>query len=113
MAPLIEVDADMMRQTFDVNVFGLLTMTQAVAPHMVKQRAGTSEPIDLAHFGTCFANQISQAVVNIGSIVAWTPTPWAGIYCATKACVESMSNVLRMELQGLSPKSSCEYSRPC
>ncbi len=42
VAPLIEVEAAAVRQTFDVNVFGLLTMTQAVAPHMVEKRSGTS-----------------------------------------------------------------------
>jgi len=43
VAPLIEVDAAAARQTFDVNVFGLLTMTQAVVPHMAEQRSGTSK----------------------------------------------------------------------
>lgn len=40
------------------------------------------------------------SVINIGSIVAWTYTPWAGIYYTTKACVESLSNVRRSELKG-------------
>lgn len=34
----------MLRQTFDVNVFAVVAMAQAVAPHMIKQRSGTSKP---------------------------------------------------------------------
>lgn len=47
VAPMIEVDMKRLRETFDVNVFGLVAMTQACAPHMVRQRAGTSEWVDL------------------------------------------------------------------
>ncbi|SCZ90358.1 BZ3500_MvSof-1268-A1-R1_Chr9g10804 [Microbotryum saponariae] len=87
VAPLIEVDPAELRKTFDVNVFGLLTMVQAVAPHMVEQRSGT--------------------IVNIGSIVAYVPTPWAGVYCATKAAAYSLSDTLRMELRGFGIKVVC------
>ncbi|SGZ27141.1 BQ5605_C025g10064 [Microbotryum silenes-dioicae] len=87
VAPLIEVDPAELRKTFDVNVFGLLTMVQAGAPHVVEQRSGT--------------------IVNIGSIVAYVPTPWAGVYCATKAAVHSLSDTLRMELRGFGIKVVC------
>lgn len=43
VAPLMEVDMQRVRETFDVNLFGLLAMVQVCAPHMVRQRAGTSE----------------------------------------------------------------------
>lgn len=87
VAPLVEVDLAMLRQTFDVNVFAVVAMAQAVAPHMIKQRSGT--------------------IVNIGSIVAFVPTPWAGVYCASKAAVQSLSDVLRMELQGFGVSVLC------
>ena len=38
-------------------------------------------------------------VINIGSMVGYKATPWASIYCATKATVHSLSDALRMELK--------------
>ncbi|SCV70056.1 BQ2448_1450 [Microbotryum intermedium] len=49
----------------------------------------------------------SGTIVNIGSIVAYVPTPWAGVYCATKAAVHSLSDTLRMELRGFGIKVVC------
>lgn len=72
---MIEVSMATFRQTFNVNVFGMVAMVQACAPHMVKQRSGTSKCADLNAGND--TNEIK--VVNIGSIVAWTPTPWAGV----------------------------------
>jgi 1-acylglycerone phosphate reductase len=51
------------------------------------------------------------SVISIGLIVAWTSTPWPEIYYTTKACVESLSNVLRMELKGKT-KSTTARSLP-
>jgi NAD(P)-dependent dehydrogenase (short-subunit alcohol dehydrogenase family) len=77
IGPLAEVPLDDVRRLFDTNVMGLLAVTQAVFPHMAKQRAGR--------------------IVNIGSVVGLLPTPFAGPYCATKAAVHMLSEVLRME----------------
>lgn len=38
-------------------------------------------------------------IVNIGSIVGTVPTPWAGSYCASKAMVHAVTDVLRVELK--------------
>lgn len=40
VAPMTEVSMVKMRETFDVNVFGLVMMVQAVAPAMIEQRSG-------------------------------------------------------------------------
>ncbi|KAI5477305.1 NAD(P)-binding protein [Pseudohyphozyma bogoriensis] len=87
VGPMAEVSMERMRETFNVNVFGLVAMVQAVAPHMIKHRSGT--------------------IVNIGSIVAYVPTPWAGVYCASKAAVHSLSDVMRMELKGFGLNVVC------
>ncbi|ORY90095.1 hypothetical protein BCR35DRAFT_287305, partial [Leucosporidium creatinivorum] len=87
VGPLVEVTEEAYRQTFEVNVFGLISMVQAVSPHMIRARSGT--------------------IVNIGSIVAYVPTPWASIYCATKAAVHSLSDCLRMELRGFGISVVC------
>jgi short-subunit dehydrogenase len=62
---------------FDTNVLGLIAVTQAVFPHMAKARRGR--------------------IVNIGSVVGLLPTPFTGPYCASKAAVHMLSDVLRIE----------------
>lgn len=57
--------------------FGLIRVTQAVAPHMIRQGSGT--------------------IINIGSTVGLTATPWAAGYSASKAAVHSWSDALRVE----------------
>lgn len=43
VGPLAEVDAAKVKQTFDINVFGLLAVSQAVLPGMIKRQKGLSE----------------------------------------------------------------------
>jgi NADP-dependent 3-hydroxy acid dehydrogenase YdfG len=78
VGPLAEVPLDAVRGLFETNVTGLLALTQAVFPHMAARHSGR--------------------VVNIGSVVAQLPTPFSGPYCASKAAVHMLSEVLRMEL---------------
>lgn len=77
--PLAEVPMSDVRRLFDTNVIGPLALIQAVFPHMAEQRRGR--------------------IVNIGSIVGVLPTPFAGVYCASKASVHMLSEVLRMEVE--------------
>lgn len=77
IGPLAEVPLDGVRKLFETNITGLLAMTQAVIPQMAKQKHGR--------------------IVNLGSVVGLLPTPFAGPYCATKAAVHMLSEVLRME----------------
>ncbi|KAI9489335.1 hypothetical protein BDB00DRAFT_843952 [Zychaea mexicana] len=76
--PLLDIDMDDARQCFEVNVFGLLSMCRAVARHMAKRGSGK--------------------IANVGSIVGYASTPWAGVYAASKAAVHSLTDTLRMEL---------------
>ncbi len=78
MGPVIDISADDMRRQFDTNVFGAAALTRAVAPHMIKKRSGL--------------------IVNIGSVSGICATPFAGVYCATKAALHLLSDSLRMEL---------------
>jgi NAD(P)-dependent dehydrogenase (short-subunit alcohol dehydrogenase family) len=75
--PLLEVPLERIRKTFEVNVLGLLSVSQAVFPVMAEQKAGL--------------------IVNVGSVVGILPTPFAGGYCASKSAVHMMSDVIRME----------------
>ena len=78
IGPLAEVPLEQVRRLFDTNVTGVVALVQAAFPHMAGRRAGR--------------------IVNIGSVVAALPTPFAGPYCASKAAVHMLSDVLRMEL---------------
>ncbi|MFT3923776.1 MAG: SDR family oxidoreductase [Myxococcales bacterium] len=77
IGPLAEVPLESVRKLFETNLTGLLAASQVVIPHMAKQRHGR--------------------IVNLGSVVGLLPTPFAGPYCATKAAVHMLSDVLRME----------------
>jgi NAD(P)-dependent dehydrogenase (short-subunit alcohol dehydrogenase family) len=70
-------DAEARRQ-FEVNLFGLLTVTRAVLPAMRARRNGR--------------------IVNISSIMGRFVLPGWGLYSASKFAVEACSDALRMEL---------------
>ncbi|KAK0521956.1 NADPH-dependent 1-acyl dihydroxyacetone phosphate reductase [Tilletia horrida] len=74
----IEVPLSNYKACFETNFFGLIRVTQAVAPHMIRQGSGT--------------------IVNIGSVVGISATPWAAGYSASKAAVHWWSDALRIEL---------------
>ncbi|KAG2157477.1 hypothetical protein DEU56DRAFT_722600 [Suillus clintonianus] len=75
--PLLDVSLDQARKAFETNTFSVLRVAQAVAPSMVERKQGL--------------------IVNIGSVAGNIPTPWNGLYCAAKAAVRALSDVLAME----------------
>eukprot|EP00897_Mesotaenium_endlicherianum_P002283 jgi/Mesen1/2082/ME000151S01341 len=48
---------------------------------------------------SCGCDQRSGKIVNIGSVVGYVATPFAGTYCASKAAVHSFTDTLRLELK--------------
>ncbi|HSI59836.1 MAG TPA: oxidoreductase [Ideonella sp.] len=66
---------------FATNVFGLLSVTRSVLPHMRRQRSGH--------------------VINISSIGGYASYPGWGVYCATKFAVEALTESLAYELAPL------------
>jgi NADP-dependent 3-hydroxy acid dehydrogenase YdfG len=76
---LEEVPIDEARRQFEVNVFGLMRLTQLVLPSMRQQRSGT--------------------IVNITSMGGRIWMPIGGWYHATKHAVEVLSDALRVELK--------------
>ena len=74
--PLELITEPQFRKMFDVNVLGLLLMTQAAAPHL---REGAS-------------------IINIGSGVTAITPPQTAVYTATKGAVDVVTGVLANEL---------------
>ncbi len=72
------------RRMFEINVFGLANMTQAVLPIMRKQRSGH--------------------ILNIASIGGLRSFPGVGFYNATKYAVDGLSEALSKEVAPLGIK---------
>jgi short-subunit dehydrogenase len=73
-APLEDV-----RAMYELNVFSVLGMIQAIAPVMKRQGRGV--------------------IVNVSSIAGRVPLAWFTAYCGSKFAVSSMTAGLRMELR--------------
>lgn len=76
--PVESVSIDAAQQVFDVNVMGLLRMVGAYAPSMREKGAGT--------------------IVNVSSVTGRAVLPLAGVYGASKAAVDAVTEALRIEL---------------
>ncbi|KAH7334270.1 NAD-binding protein [Rhizoctonia solani] len=81
--PVLDIPIDYARQAMDTNVLGVLRLAQAVFPYMASRKKGT--------------------FITIGSVAGPTPTPWAGVYAATKAAAHAITETLQMEAKALSP----------
>lgn len=81
-----DVSIDEARRQFDVNVFGLATLTQLVIPRMRQNRWGR--------------------IINISSVAGVRALPYGGWYHATKFAVEGLSSALRQELSPFGIKVS-------
>lgn len=75
--PLGTINEENFRKNFDLNVFGLLMVTQEAIG-----RAGDKKPV----------------VINISSTVALTPGVGLSVYSATKAAVDNITRSLALEL---------------
>ncbi|KAK4585272.1 hypothetical protein RGQ29_022794 [Quercus rubra] len=79
VGPLAEIPLSALQRTFDTNVYGPMRLVQAVVPHMASRRKGK--------------------IVNVGSIAALAPGPWAGVYTSSKAALHALTDTLRLELR--------------
>lgn len=77
--PLEYLPLEDLRWQFEVNVVGLLAVTQAFLPAM---RRGTG-----------------GRIINVGSIGGRVTTPFMGPYCASKYAVEAITDAFRGELK--------------
>ncbi|KAF2972453.1 hypothetical protein GQX73_g1154 [Xylaria multiplex] len=64
--PALDVDVDELKRIFDVNLFGIVRMTQAFSTPLINRKG---------------------VVVNVGSLAAYAPYVFGSSYNATKAAV--------------------------
>lgn len=74
-----ESSLDQAKSLFDVNLFGVIRMTNAVLPTMRRQRQGR--------------------IVNISSIMGLIPAPYSALYASSKHAVEGYSESLDHEVR--------------
>lgn len=78
--PLTQVPLEQLQAILQVNVTALMELTRLLLPGMMERGRGR--------------------VMNVASVVSFTPAPFAGVYAATKAFVLSLSEALAEELRG-------------
>ncbi|AOF48774.1 SDR family oxidoreductase [Tetragenococcus halophilus] len=75
----VSFEQEKIREMFEVNVLGLMLLTQRVASDMLESKRGH--------------------IINIASMAGKMATPKSSIYSATKFAVLGFSNALRLELK--------------
>lgn len=83
MGPLMHTSLAEVRQAFEINVFGMLAVTQAFLP-LLGARAG--------------ARHAPGRVVNLSSISGGMALPLVALYAMTKHAVEALCDGMRREL---------------
>jgi NAD(P)-dependent dehydrogenase (short-subunit alcohol dehydrogenase family) len=82
--PLIHQPLDEIRWQFEVNVIGLIAVTQAFLPLLKVRPSSTTKP---------------GRIINISSVGGKIAAPFIGAYAGSKHAVEGISHSLRRELQ--------------
>lgn len=82
-----EMPFDQVRALFEINVLGLIDLTQRVLPSMLSRRRGH--------------------IVNVASIAGFVSAPPITVYSATKFAVQGFSDGLRRELNGRGVAVTC------
>lgn len=75
-----DMPAEQVRKLFELNVLGLIDLTQRVLPGMLERRRGH--------------------VVNVASVASWVAIPPLTVYSSTKFAVQGFSDGLRREVSG-------------
>lgn len=87
LSKLHEGDIEDWEEMIDTNIKGLLYVSRAVIPGMVKRGAGH--------------------VINISSIAGEYAYPGGNVYCATKAAVKMLTKCMKLDLLGTPVRVTC------
>ncbi len=82
--PLVDLDIEEIRHQYDVNVFGLIKVTQAFLPLLGARENHPSEP---------------GRILQISSVAGKLAMPFLSSYVGSKHAIEGFSHSLRRELQ--------------
>lgn len=77
-APVYEGNVEHWETMINTNIKGLLYMTRMISPNMVKRQKGH--------------------IINLGSVAGKQAYAGGGVYCATKAAVDSLTRSMRLDL---------------
>ena len=77
--PIEDTPTEEMRNVFNTNFFGAIDVMKGVLPQMRKQKSGT--------------------IINVTSIAGYMGLPFRGVYSATKAALEIVTEAARMEVK--------------
>lgn len=75
-----DLPVSLLRQQFEVNLFGTHELTRALIPHMRARGEGR--------------------IVQCSSVLGLVAAPYRGAYCASKFALEGLTDALRLELAG-------------
>jgi len=78
---IMDAEPEDLRQQFETNVVAPVALARAALPLLRKSGAGL--------------------IANMGSISGIVTTPFAGVYCASKAALHAVSDAMRLELAAL------------
>jgi short-subunit dehydrogenase len=78
--PVTQLPVERLHAIVQVNIVAVMELTRLIAPCMMARGRG--------------------CILNVSSVVGFTPTPFATVYAATKAFVTSFSEGLAEELEG-------------
>ncbi|CAE6520236.1 unnamed protein product [Rhizoctonia solani] len=101
--PVLDIPIEDAKVVIDTNVLGVLRLAQAVFPHMASRKQGMFMTIASAVTYSVGVFERSYNLATISWIVLFQVVPWAGLYCASKAAVGSLTEALQMEARALSP----------
>ena len=76
-----EVDERVIRESFEINVFGTMWVIRALLPHFRKNKSGR--------------------IINVTSTIPHLGSPLTTLYCTTKKAMEGLSDALYYELMPL------------
>ncbi|KAI0142637.1 short-chain dehydrogenase/reductase [Xylariaceae sp. FL1272] len=83
--PLADVSLSDARAVFDANVFGVLAVTQAFLPMLIKSDT----------------HRDGGLIANVSSLSAIMCPPWQGVYAASKAALIALGHTMRVEFAPL------------